>query len=32
MSEHKRNPIKKGYIAAMVLSAAALWITGYAYF
>jgi len=32
MSEHKGKPMKKGYIAAMVLSAAALWITGFAYF
>ena len=32
MSEHKGKPIKKGYIAAMILSAAALWLTGFAYF
>jgi len=31
MSEHKGKPIKKGYIAAMILSAAALWITGFTY-
>ena len=32
MSEHKRNRIGKGYYIALVLCAAALWITGYVYF
>ena len=32
MSEHKRSKIGKGYYIALVLCAAALWITGYVYF
>ena len=32
MSEHKRNQNQKGFLLAMVLCAAALWITGYVYF
>ena len=32
MSEHKRNRIGKGYALAMVLCAAAIWITGFVFF
>ena len=32
MSEHKRNPIKKGFIPVLILCAAAVWITGYVFF
>ena len=32
MSEYKRNRNAKGYLLAMVVCAAALWVTGYVYF
>lgn len=32
MSEYKRNRNTKGYLLAMVVCAAALWVTGYVYF
>ncbi len=32
MSEHKRNRNQKGFLPAIVLCAAALWVTGYVYF
>ena len=32
MSEHKRNRNTKGYILGLVLCAAAVWITGYAFY
>ena len=32
MSEHKRNRTTKGVVLGLVLCAAAVWITGYAFF